>query len=158
MEREIKKLWRNSTNFLLSPRIYGWIRLHKHPHLKKMLVLNPHHFINICKWKDTPTIKCLKLYGWLPLILGLFPWHRPQKVNNVFTRWSLLEIYLYISFMLCMLPSANRLIWRPMWGYIPSSIWYLPYSIIVSAHLMFYERRLGLCVFTKLCLVYAISR
>ena len=68
------------------------------------------------------------------------------------------EMYLYISFMLCMLPSANRLMWRPMWGYIPSSIRYLPYSIIVSTRLLFYERRLGLCVFMKLCLVYAISR
>ena len=82
----------------------------------------------------------------------------PTKVNNVFTGSSLLEMYLYISFMLCMLPSANRPVWRPMWGYIPSSIWCLPYSIIVSTRLMFYERRLCLCVFMKLCLVYAISR
>ena len=39
---------------------------------------------------------------------GLFPLHNPQKVNNVFTGWSLLEMYLYISSMLCMLPSAIR--------------------------------------------------
>ena len=30
--------------------------------------------------------------------------------------------------------------------------------IIVSTRLMFNERRLGICVFIKLCLVYAISR
>ena len=29
---------------------------------------------------------------------------------------------------------------------MPSSIWYLPYYIIISTRLMFYERRLGLCV------------
>ena len=75
---------------------------------------------------------------------GLFPWYTPQKVNNVFTGSSLLEMYLYISVMLYMLPYANRPMWRPMWGYIPSSIWYLPYSILVSTRLMFYERRLGL--------------
>ena len=138
--------------------MYGWICLHKQPNFKEMLRLNPHHFINMCKWKDTPTIKCLKLYGGLPLMPGLFPWYTPQKVNNDFTGWSLLEMYLYISFMLCMLPSANRPMWRQMWGYIPSNIWYLPYSIIVSTRLMFYERRLGFCVFMKLCLVYAISR
>ena len=56
----------------------------------------------------------------------------PTKNNNVFTGWSLLEMYMYNSSMLYMLPSANR----PM----------------------LYERRLGLCVFMKLCLVYAISR
>ena len=39
---------------------------------------------------------------------GLFPKYTPQKVYNVFTGWSLLEMYMYISFMLCMLPSANR--------------------------------------------------
>ena len=82
----------------------------------------------------------------------------PQKVDNVFTGWSLLEMYLYISYMLCMLPFANRLMRRPMCGYIPSSVWYLPYSIIVLTRLLFYERRLGICVFMKLCLVYAISR
>ena len=32
----------------------------------------------------------------------------PTKINNVFTGWSLLEMYLYISFKLYMLPSANR--------------------------------------------------
>ena len=37
---------------------------------------------------------------------GLFPLYTPQKVNNVFTGSSLSEMYLYISFMLCMLPSA----------------------------------------------------
>ena len=45
---------------------------------------------------------------------GLFHDIPHKKVNNVFTRWSLLEIYLYISFMLCMLPSANRPMGRPM--------------------------------------------
>ena len=39
---------------------------------------------------------------------GLFPWYTPQNVNNVFTGSYLLEMYLYISFMLGMLPSANR--------------------------------------------------
>ena len=39
---------------------------------------------------------------------GLYPWYTPQTFNNVFTGWSLLEMYLYIGFMLCMLPSANR--------------------------------------------------
>ena len=138
--------------------IYGWIHSHKQPDFKEMLLLNPHHFINMCKWKDTPTIKSFKLYRGLPLMSGLFPWYTPQKVNNVFTGWSLLEMYLYIWFMLCMLSSANSPMWRPMWGYIPSSIWYLLYSIIVSTRLMFYESNLGLCVFMKLCLVYAISR
>ena len=46
--------------------IYGGIRLHKQPDFKEMLLLNPHLFINMCKWKDYPTIKCLKLYGELP--------------------------------------------------------------------------------------------
>ena len=29
--------------------LYGCIRLHKHPDFKEMLLLNPHHFINMCK-------------------------------------------------------------------------------------------------------------
>ena len=122
-----------------------------------MLLLNQHHFINMCKWKETPTIKCQKLYRGLPLMSRLFPWYTPQKGNNVFTGSSLLEMYLYISFMLCMLTSANRPMWRPMWGYIPSSIWYLLYSFIVSTRLMFYERKLGFCLFMKLCLIYALA-
>ena len=47
--------------------------LHKQPDIKEMLLMNPHHFINMCKWKDTSTIKCLKLYGGLSLMSGLFP-------------------------------------------------------------------------------------
>ena len=31
-------------------------RLHKQPNFKEMLLLN--HFINMCKWKDIPTIEC----------------------------------------------------------------------------------------------------
>ena len=38
---------------------------------------------------------------------GLFPRYTLQKVNRAFTGWSLLEMHLYISFMLCMLPSVN---------------------------------------------------
>ena len=106
----------------------------------------------ICANERTPLqLNVKSLMGdWLPLMPGLFPWYTPQKVNNVFTGSLWLEMHLYISFMLCMLPSANRLMWRTMWGYIPSSIWFLPYSIIVSTLLMFYEKRLCICVFMKL--------
>ena len=41
--------------------------------IQKMLLLNSHYFINMCQGKDTPTIKCLKLYGGLSLMSGVFP-------------------------------------------------------------------------------------
>ena len=93
----------------------------------------------ICANERTPIQLNVKSYMEdYPLYQGYFHDNTPQKVNNVFTGSSLFKMYLYISLMLWMLPSANRPMWRPMWGYIPSSIWYLPYSIIASTRLMFF--------------------
>ena len=38
----------------------------------------------------------------------LFPKYTLQKVNPAFTGWPFIEMYFCISFMLCMLPFANR--------------------------------------------------
>ena len=81
----------------------------------------------------------------------------PQKVNNVsldghYKTCTCILALCYVCYHLLTGRCEGHCedIFLPVYGI-------LPYSIIVSTRLMFYKRRLGLCVFMRLCLAYAIS-
>ena len=81
----------------------------------------------------------------------------PTKVNNVFTGWSLLEMYLILAlcYVCYHLPTGRC--------ETNVRIYFFQYMVYTIFYHNFnapdvYERKLGLCVFMKLCLVYAVSR